>query len=118
MVADWKPSPHHLAFTGYVNGGVIVTLLDCHSNWAATIHLMKKKGLSPPPGTVTANYCVTHHRPTPIHSTLHLASRIVESGDDRATVETTLEADGKLTATFKGTFVAAKENHPAYGRWR
>ena len=118
VVADWKPEPYHQAFEGYVNGGIIGVLFDCHSNWAATYSLMKKKGLSSPPGTVTAEYAVSHLSPTPITSTLHLISEIVDLSDHKAVVETTLEAEEKATAKFKGTFVAVREGHPAYGRWR
>ena len=118
VVSDWKPEPYHEAFDGYVSGGIIGVLLDCHSNWAATYALMKRRGLSTPPGTVTAEYCVTHLSPTPSGSTLHLVSRIVDLSDQKAVVETTLEAEGKVTAKFKGTFVAVREGHPAYGRWR
>jgi acyl-coenzyme A thioesterase PaaI-like protein len=118
VVADWKPEPYHEAFKGYVNGGIIGVLFDCHSNWAAAYSLMNRRGLSTPPGTVTAQYCVTHHSPTPIDSTLHLVSKVTELTDNRAVVETTLEAAGKVTASFKGTYVAVKEGHPAYGRWR
>ena len=118
VVADWKPGPHHEAFEGYVNGGIIGVLFDCHSNWAATYNLMKRRGLSTPPGTVTAEYCVTHLSPTPSTVTLHFVSKVVDLSDNKAVVETTLEAAGKLTAKFKGTFVAVREGHPAYGRWR
>ena len=56
-------------------------------------------------------------RPTPMDAPLHLRARIAESSDDRAVVEATLEANGKITATCRGTFVAVKEGHPAYRRW-
>jgi acyl-coenzyme A thioesterase PaaI-like protein len=118
VVADWKPEPHHEAFEGYVNGGIIGVLFDCHSNWAASYSLMKRRGLSAPPGTVTAEYCVTHLSPTSINSTLHFVSKVVDLTENKAVVETTLEVAGKVTARFKGTFVAVKEGHPAYGRWR
>jgi acyl-coenzyme A thioesterase PaaI-like protein len=118
VVADWKPEPYHEAFEGCVNGGIIGVLFDCHSNWAATYGLMKRRGLSTAPGTVTAEYCVTHLSPTPSNSTLHFVSKVVELSDNKAVVETTLEAAGKVTARFKGTFVAVREGHPAYGRWR
>ena len=36
---------------------------------------------------------------------------------DRATVEATIEVDGVLTSTCRGTFVAVKPGHPAYHRW-
>jgi acyl-coenzyme A thioesterase PaaI-like protein len=117
LVCDWVPQPHHLAFEGTVNGGILGSLLDCHSNWAAAIHLMKKRGLSELPATVTAHFHVTLKRPTPIDATLHLRAHVVESTDDRAVVEATIEANGKITATCRGTFVAVKEGHPAFFRW-
>ena len=117
LVAEWRPQPHHLAFDGILNGGICGALLDCHSNWAAAHHLMNKRGAQTPPCTVTANFQVTLKRPTPMDAPLHLRARVVESGDDRATVEATLEANGKITATCRGLFVAVEEGHPAYHRW-
>jgi hypothetical protein len=49
--------------------------------------------------------------------TLHLRAKVVELLGDRAIVESSLEAGGKVRATFRGTFVAVKEGHPAYARW-
>lgn len=117
LVCEWHAEPHHQAFDGILNGGICGALLDCHSNWAATMHLMKKRGESEPPCTVTADFHVTLKRPTPIDAPIKLRARIVESKDDRAVVEATLEANGKITATCRGTFVAVKEGHPAYHRW-
>jgi len=117
LVCDWRPEPHHLAFDGMVNGGICGALLDCHSNWAATMHLMKKANAEVPPCTVTADFHVHLKRPTPMDAVLHLNAKVVESSDDRAVVEATLEANGKVTATCRGTFVAVKEGHPAYHRW-
>lgn len=117
LVCDWTPEPHHLAFEGVVNGGIIGALLDCHSNWTAAHHLMKKRGMDYLPPTVTADFHVTLKRPTPMDATLHLRAHVAESTDDRATIEATLEANGKVTATCRGTFIAVKEGHPAYVRW-
>ena len=46
-----------------------------------------------------------------------LAAKVVESGADRAVVEATLVAGGKVCASCRGTFVAVKPGHPAYHRW-
>lgn len=116
LVCDWKPEPHHLAFEGTVNGGIIGSILDCHSNWTAAWHLKNKLG-GELPATVTSDFHVTLKRPTPIDATLHLRARAVESTDDRVVVEATVEANGKVTATCRGTFVAVKEGHPAFFRW-
>ncbi len=117
LVCEWRPEPHHLAFDGILNGGICGTLLDCHSNWAATIHLMKRTGSDTPPCTVTSDFHVQLKRPTPMDALLHLSAHVVEASDDRAVVEATIEANGKVTATCRGTFVAVKEGHPAYHRW-
>lgn len=117
LVADFTPAPHHLAFEGILNGGICGALLDCHSNWAAAMHLMKAAGASTPPCTVTAEFAVKLKRPTPMNETVHLRAKVVESEGDRAVVEATIEAGGKVTATCRGVFVAVKEGHPAFHRW-
>lgn len=117
VVAEWKPEPHHEAFPGVLNGGIIGALLDCHSNWAATWHLMQRSGANHPPCTVTAEYSIKLLRPTPTNTTLKLVANVVDLQDDRAVVEARLIADGKVCATCRGTFVAVKPGHPAYHRW-
>jgi acyl-coenzyme A thioesterase PaaI-like protein len=117
VVATWTPQPHHEAFPGVLNGGIIGALLDCHLNWAATVHLMKKRGAPTPPCTVTADYAIVLKRPCPTDGPVLLKAHVVESTNDRAVVEGTLEAQGKVRATCRGTFVAVEEGHPAYHRW-
>lgn len=117
VVAEWKAEKHHEAFGGVLNGGIIGALLDCHSNWTATYHLMMKAGANHPPCTVTAEYSVKLLRPTPTDEPVHLSARVVESAEDRAVVESKLTAKGKVCAVGRGTFVAVKEGHPAYHRW-
>ena len=117
LICEWTPEPHHLAFEGMLNGGICGALLDCHSNWTAAMHLMRASGSDVPPYTVTADFHVRLKRPTPMGMPLHLRAHVVDSSGDRATVEATLEAEGKITATCTGTFVAVREGHPAYNRW-
>lgn len=117
VVAEFTPEPHHIAFPGVVNGGIIGAVLDCHSNWTAAFHLMTKHGQPSPPCTVTADYTIKLKRPTPTGVPLKLRAKVTESSDDRAVIEATMEAEGKITATCRGTFVAVKEGHPAFHRW-
>ena len=117
VVAEFRPEPHHEAYPGAVNGGILGALLDCHSNWAATWALMKARNSAAPPCTVTADFHVVLKRPTPSNTVLTLRAKVVELSGDRAIVEATVEADEKVTATCRGTFVAVKEGHPAYHRW-
>jgi uncharacterized protein (TIGR00369 family) len=118
VVAEWTPEQKYEAFPGVLNGGIIGTLLDCHCNWTAAYHLMRKSGAESPPCTVTADYAIKLLRPTPTDGPVSLTARVVESAGDRATVEGTLfSAAGKACASCRGTFVAVKEGHPAFHRW-
>jgi len=117
FVAEWQAETHHEAFPGMLAGGIIGTLLDCHSNWAAAHHLMRQAGEDHPPCTVTAEFAVKLLRPTPTADPVKLRARVVESTADRAIVESSIEAGRKTTATCRGTFVAVKPGHPAYHRW-
>jgi len=78
---------------------------------------MNKAGSPRPPCTVTADYAIKLLRPTPTNSSVFLSAKVVESTDDRATVEGTLTAGGKVCATCRGAFVAVTEGHPAFHRW-
>jgi len=117
VVASWRAEKHHEAFEGMLSGGITGTLLDCHSNWTAAYHLMRRASALTPPPVVTAEYAVKLLRPTPTDGPIDLVARPVEVGDDRAVVEAELRAGGKVCATCRGTFVAVKPGHPAYHRW-
>jgi acyl-coenzyme A thioesterase PaaI-like protein len=66
---------------------------------------------------VTAEYSVQFLKPTPSHQPLRLIGRAVDVGNDRVTVETTVQVDEVVTARGRATFVAVGPGHPAYGRW-
>jgi acyl-coenzyme A thioesterase PaaI-like protein len=117
VVCDWMPEPHHEAFPGVLNGGIVGALLDCHSNWTAAWHFMSREGLSSPPATVTAEFHVKLKRPTPSGVPARLRARVVEVHGRRATVEATVESGGEVTATCRGVFVAVAADHPAARRW-
>ena len=117
VVADFVPEPHHQAFEGMVNGGILGALLDCHSNWTAAYTLMQARGEATPPCTVTAEFHVKLLAPTPLGPPLHLVARAGEVGKSKVVVEAELSAEGKVTATCRGVFVAVREGHPAYHRW-
>jgi acyl-coenzyme A thioesterase PaaI-like protein len=117
LVAEFRAEPHHQAFAGVVNGGIIGALLDCHSNWTAAYHLMKKAGAGELPCTVTADYAIKLLRPTPSDALITLKTRVAASTDTSAIIEASLVANDKVCATCRGTFVAVREGHPAYHRW-
>ena len=117
IVADWRAELHHEAFPGMLNGGIVGALLDCHSNWTAAYHLMTKAGQDQPPCTVTADYAIQLKRPTPTDGVIHLSARVVDSKEDRATIEATLTAGGKVWRLAGALLLPSSRGHPAYHRW-
>ncbi|MDG6988209.1 MAG: PaaI family thioesterase [Nitrososphaerota archaeon] len=118
VIADWTPGEEHVAFGTYGSGGIISVLLDCNGNWAGAYALMKAKGLDAPPGTVTAEYTVRFLRPSPIDRRWRLTAWATKMDGDRVNVSEELSVGGTVTATMTGLFVAVKEGHPAFDRWR
>ena len=116
--AEWTPQPHHEAFDGMLNGGIIGSLMDCHGNWAAALHIMKARGEETPPCTVTAEFHVKLKRVTPSDGPVRPAR--AGGGAPRTTgprSRWSWRPEGKTTSTCRGVFVAVREGHPAYHRW-
>ncbi|BCW92907.1 MAG: thioesterase [Thermoanaerobaculum sp.] len=117
LVCRFTPEEHHEGFPGFLNGGIIGTLFDCHMNWTAAYFLMQRDNLPSPAPTVTAEFSVQLLKPTPSRQELLIRARVVEAQGRRVKVEGELVASGEVTARASGTFVAVKEGHPAWGRW-
>jgi acyl-coenzyme A thioesterase PaaI-like protein len=115
--ATWAALPHHAAFEGVLNGGIIGALLDCHSNWTAAMRLMHERGLDHPPSCVTADFAVRLRQPTPVDRPIELRAWPVDVVADRVVVDAEVAVDGIITATCRGTFVAVGPDHPAFDRW-
>ena len=101
-VCTYTPKPYHTAIPGYVYGGLIASLIDCHSTGTAAAAAYRKAdkemGTDPPLRFLTGSLNVKYLLPTPIGVPLHLRSCVIEIKDRKITVETKLYADGELTA--------------------
>src|SRR5699024_11591157 len=66
----YMPRPEHTALPGFIYGGLIASLVDCHGTGSASLALHRKKGYEPgdgpePPRFVTASLHVDYLKPTP-----------------------------------------------------
>ena len=104
LVATWHPQPHHQAVLGVLNGGVIGTLLDCHSAMTAWWAFGQRDG-EPGPSPLTAEYAIKLLSPTPMDEPVRLEARVVALEERRASVEASLSAGGAVRATATATFV-------------
>jgi acyl-coenzyme A thioesterase PaaI-like protein len=97
-VCDFQPRPYHTAIPGYVYGGLIASLIDCHSTGTAAAAGYRAEGRpmdsEPPLRYVTASLHVDYLRPTPIEATLTLRARVQEIKGRKTTVHCSLYANG------------------------
>lgn len=109
-VAVYIPRPYHTAIPGFVYGGLIASLIDCHSTGTAAAAAYRAEGrgmdTEPPLRFVTASLHVDYLRPTPIDGPLEIRGRIKEIKGKKVVVESTLSAAGNVCA--KGEVVAVQ----------
>jgi acyl-coenzyme A thioesterase PaaI-like protein len=110
-ICAFTPRPYHTAIPGYVYGGLIASLIDCHATGtaAAAICRAENRPLDSAPAVrcVTASLKVTYLQPTPIDGPLHLRGVITEIRNARkVTLTVTLSASGEVCA--KGEVVAVR----------
>ncbi len=103
-VATWRPEPHHCGGSkDILNGGIIASLIDCHSlNLAiATAYREANRAIGSRPriGYVTANLNVSFLKPTPLGVPVELRARIIKFEGRKAQVRCTLSARGEIRAT-------------------
>lgn len=105
-VTRFRPRPHDTAQPGSVYGGLIASVIDCHSNGTAAWATHRAEGTEPgsEPGSqptarfVTAALHVDYLRPTPIGETLEVRGRVKEMSGRKVIVVSTLCAGGEVCA--------------------
>lgn len=109
-VAHFTPKPYHIAVPGYVYGGLIASLIDCHGTGTAALASYRAEGreigAGPPFRYVTASLHVDYLKPTPLGVELELRGRVLEQKGRKVISEITVFADG--TATAQGKVVAVQ----------
>lgn len=109
-VTRFKPAPFHTAIPGFVYGGLLASLIDCHSTGTAAAAMYRAEGRSmdsqPPFRFVTGSLHVDYLKPTPMGVELILRGAVKEIRGRKVVVETTLYANGLATA--RGQVVAVQ----------
>jgi len=101
-VCTFHPEPHHTAVPGYVYGGLIASLIDCHATGTAAAASYRAEGRAmdtePPFRFVTAALHVDYLRPTPLGAPLQLRASVKELKGRKVVVGVTLSAQGEVCA--------------------
>jgi acyl-coenzyme A thioesterase PaaI-like protein len=109
-VCRFEPKPYHTAIPGYVYGGLIASLMDCHGTGTAAAAAYRAAGRAmdtePPLRFVTASLQVDYVRPTPIGVPLEVRATVKEIKGRKVVVAATLSANGEVCA--RGQVVAVQ----------
>ena len=109
-VALFTPQPYHIALPGYVYGGLIASLIDCHATGTASAASYRKEGrdmgTDPALRFVTASLHVDYLRPTPLGALLTLRGKVKEISERKVIVTVTVSAQETVCA--QGEVVVVK----------
>ncbi|MEH7098189.1 PaaI family thioesterase [Neobacillus vireti] len=102
-VTVYTPKPEHTALPGFVYGGLIASLIDCHGTGSASLALHRKNGFEPGDGKgaprfVTASLNVNFLKPTPHGVQLKAVGRVEEIHPKKFKVAAEVFADDILCA--------------------
>jgi len=113
-VSRFTPWPEHIAIPGYVYGGLIASLVDCHGTGTAAAAAYREAGrepgTEPPFRFVTASINVRYLRPTPLGVELEVRGKVEEIKGRKVVVSATVSADGEICATGEVVAVQMPEN--------
>jgi acyl-coenzyme A thioesterase PaaI-like protein len=102
VTAVFTPWPEHDNGLGYLNGGIISTVLDCHSA-AAVTYEAERRGWPPLPGAalpyVTAGLDVRFLRPSPLRESVELRAVVTSASETEMISAVELLWAGKVRAT-------------------
>jgi acyl-coenzyme A thioesterase PaaI-like protein len=110
VVARFTPATHHTSIPGFVYGGLLASLADCHAMATATaateIAAGRRLGDAPTPRFVTAALRVDYLKPTPLAVELEIRGHVTQMSEKKAVVEVTISAAG--TVTVRAEVVAVR----------
>ena len=113
-VARFVPRPEHMAIPGYVYGGLLASLIDCHGTGtaAATIARAEDRTIDSQPAIrfVTGSLKVDYLRPTPLGPELELRGTVREIKPRKVIVAIDLLAQGEVCVRGEVTAVRLPEN--------
>lgn len=109
-VTKYSPQPYHTAIPGFVYGGLLASLIDCHSTGtaAAASYRAENRSMDSEPVLrfVTASLKVDFLAPTPMGVELEIRGKVLEVTPKKAVVESTVMAGDIVCA--KGYVVAVR----------
>ncbi|MDE3093846.1 MAG: PaaI family thioesterase [Acidobacteriota bacterium] len=107
-VTRFTPREYHIAVPGYVYGGLLASLIDCHStaSAAAAMYRSQKREMDTEPSFrfVTGSLQVRYLKATPLGPELLIRGRVREIDGRKVIIDSTVFVDG--ASTVRGEVIA------------
>ncbi len=109
-ICHFEPLPDHISIPGYVYGGLLASLIDCHGTGtaAAAGYRFESRPMDsePPLRYLTASLHVDYLKPTPLGTLLEVRGRVKEVRGRKVVIEEWIVAGGETTV--RGEVVAVQ----------
>lgn len=110
----YTPRNYHTAMEGFVYGGLLASLIDCHGTGSAALAYVKNNNLTlteyNAPRFVTGSLTVNYKKPTPINGPLEIRGTIKEVKGRKIITEVRLLANGEVCVTGEVLAVLIPDN--------
>ena len=109
-VCYFDPKPYHTAIPGYVYGGLLASLIDCHGTGTAAAAAYREAGrdmdTEPALRFLTGSLHVDYLKPTPLGVTLEIRGKVKEVKGRKVVIEEWIIVNGIVTV--RGEVVAVQ----------
>jgi acyl-coenzyme A thioesterase PaaI-like protein len=109
-VCHFMPKPYHIAIPGYVYGGMLASLIDCHGTGTAAAAAYRAAGrdmdTEPAFRFLTASLHVEYLKPTPLGIDLEIRGKVKEVKGRKVVIEEWIIAADLITV--RGEIVAVQ----------
>jgi len=109
-VCHFQPGAEHIAIPGYVYGGLLASLIDCHGTGTAAAAGYRAENRpmdsEPPLRFLTASLHVDYLKPTPLGPVLEVRAKVKEVKGRKVVIEEWITVNGIVTV--RGEVVAVQ----------
>ena len=109
-VCHFQPKPYHIAIPGYVYGGLLASLIDCHGTGtaAAAAYRTENRAMDTEPAFrfLTASLHIDYLKPTPLGIELEIRAKVKEIRGRKVTIEEWINANS--VTTVRGEIVTVQ----------
>lgn len=102
-VSRFTPKEYHTAIEGFVYGGLLASLIDCHGTASGSLAYAKENNIKlegyNAPRFVTGNLNVSYRKPTPLDTELEIRGKITEVKGRKVVTDIKLSAKGVVCVT-------------------